>query len=404
MRIDHDGSAVQLTYCTNIHPANGWDEVIANLRRYAPALKAHLAPDRPFGLGLRLSGAESRELVSGDRLRDFKAYLDQHGLYVLTLNGFPYGPFHGQPVKANVHAPDWRAEERVQYTLRLVEILAGLLPEGIDGGISTNPLTYRSWVDPSDAAIWRQFVANLARVATELVRLRRERGVLIHLDLEPEPDGLLDNTADMLRFFAEWLLPVGAPLLAETLGLTRTAAEEALREHVRVCLDTCHAAVAFEDPASILDRFEQASIRIGKVQVGSALEVTFPADGADRSALAGALRPFANSTYLHQVVQRDRDGALRRYPDLPDALAAIEDASVATWRVHFHTPLFVERYAAFRSTQDWIRIMLDLLKQRRAACVLEIETYTWDVLPPDLKVDLVESITREYAWVLHVLG
>lgn len=404
MRIDHDGSAVQLTYCTNIHPANGWDEVIANLRRYAPALKARLAPDRRFGLGLRLSGAESRELLRGDRLGSFKAYLDQHGMYVLTLNGFPYGPFHGQPVKADVHAPDWHDEKRVQYTLRLVEILATLLPEGIDGGISTNPLSYRAWVDPSDATTWQHFVANVVRVAAELVRLRRDRGTLIHLDLEPEPDGLLDNTADLLRFFADWLLPIGAPVLAETVGLARSAAEDALREHVRVCLDTCHAAVGFEDPAGILDCFEQAGIRIGKVQVGSALEVTFPSDGADRLELAGALRPFTNSVYLHQVVQRDRDGALRRYPDLPDALAAIDDPSIATWRIHFHTPLFVERYGQFASTQDWIRRGLALIRERRAAAVFEIETYTWDVLPPDLKVDLVESITREYDWVLRVLA
>src|SRR3954463_15066406 len=114
------GAGLQLTYCTNIHPAHGWADVFENLRRYTPPLKARLSPDRPFGIGLRLSGAESSELLIGDRLGAVVAWLKQEGLYVFTLNGFPYGPFHRQPVKAMVHAPDWREEERVAYTLRLI--------------------------------------------------------------------------------------------------------------------------------------------------------------------------------------------------------------------------------------------------------------------------------------------
>ncbi len=35
---------------------------------------------------------------------------------------------------------------------------------------------------------------------------------------------------------------------------------------------------------------------------------------------------------------------------------------------------------------------------------LEIETYTWDVLPAELKASAVESIAREYEWALGVLG
>ena len=141
------GRFFHLTYCTNIHPSNGWDDVLANLRRHALPLTARLAPDAPFGIGLRLSGVESRELLAGDRLAQFRAFLDEQGLYVFTLNGFPYGPFHNQPVKENVHAPDWRDDERIDYTLRLIEILAALLPRGMEGGISTSPLSYKTWLD-----------------------------------------------------------------------------------------------------------------------------------------------------------------------------------------------------------------------------------------------------------------
>ena len=136
------GDGLHLTYCTNIHPAVGWEAVLASLRAHAPALKARLSPDAPFGIGLRLSGAESRELLADGRLDEFRRWLDAEGLYVFTINGFPHGTFHGQPVKADVHAPDWRSEERVAYTLRLAEILDALLPEAVDGTISTSPLSY----------------------------------------------------------------------------------------------------------------------------------------------------------------------------------------------------------------------------------------------------------------------
>ena len=182
MRLDPEGF-FQLTYCTNIHPSNGWDDVLANLRRYAPPLKARFAPDAPCGIGLRLSGVESRQLLEGDRLEQFRAFLDEQGLYVFTLNGFPYGPFHNQPVKEIVHAPDWRDDERVDYTLRLIEILAALLPPGTEGGISTSPLSYKTWLDADDEATWDLLIRNLVRVAAALVRLRQDQGTLIHLDI-----------------------------------------------------------------------------------------------------------------------------------------------------------------------------------------------------------------------------
>ncbi len=392
----------QLTYCTNIHPANGWPDVLANLRRYAPALKARLAPERPFGLGLRLSGQESVELLQGTRLQQFRSFLDEQGLYVFTLNGFPYGPFHQQPVKAEVHAPDWRDEERVQYTLRLIEILAALLPDDGEGGISTNPLSYKPWINTGDTATWECFTRNVVRIAAALVRVAQDHGKLIHIDIEPEPDGVLESSADLVRFYREWLLPRGADMLADELGVGVDEARWLLLEHIRVCFDTCHMAVAFEDPSEVLARFDAIGIKVGKVQISSALKVMFPADLGERTSLERGLQPFVESTYLHQVVQRNRDGTRSQFPDLMDALGSIHDPRTAEWRIHFHVPIFMERYGPFLSTQPEIKQVLALLQARRFSQHLEIETYTWDVLPPDLKHDLTDSIAREYAWVRHV--
>jgi hypothetical protein len=390
-----------LTYCTNIHPGNGWSEVYANLQHYVPPLKARLAPHTTFGIGLRLSGRESSELLQGDHLQQFRDFLQEHGLYVFTLNGFPYGPFHQQPVKALVHAPDWRDEERVAYTLRLIETLAFLLPDGIDGSISTSPLSYKTWVSTQDVTTWRQLTRNIVRIAEAMVRVKYEHGKVIHLAIEPEPDGLLEKSEEVVQFYTNWLLEEGTRMLSDSLRVSRDEARDHLLEHIGICFDTCHVAVAYEEPAAVLDCFDQIGIKVAKVQISSALKVTFPNEEVARGDIARALEPFAESTYLHQVVQQSHDGTFRHYPDLIEALPHIQDREIAQWRIHFHVPIFIDHFPKFQSTQDTIVDTFDLLAKRLFCRHLEIETYTWSVLPEDLKKDLLDSIAREYQWVLN---
>ena len=392
-----------LTYCTNIHPADGWDAVFANLARYAPALKARFAPQTPFGIGLRLSARDARELLEGSRLAAFAAFLEAEGLYVAIINGFPYGPFHGTPVKASVYAPDWRHDARVDYTLDLIEILRATLPSGLDGGVSTAPLSYKPWLAAADARAWDVIIANVVRVAKRLVRLRADDGTCIHLDIEPEPDCVLENTAETLDFFGNRLLPAGAPLLARALGIGEAAARDHLLEHVRICFDCCHFAVEFENAVSAIEQIRAAGIQIGRVQLSSALDVPLPRDPAAIAGIVERLRPFADATYLHQVVeQRERD--LRHYLDLPDALERTGDPEARHWRIHFHVPLFAAEYDRLGSTQAYVAEVLHHMLRTGATTHLEIETYTWDVLPAGLKADLLDSIGREYEWVLRTAG
>jgi sugar phosphate isomerase/epimerase len=393
-------NGLHLTYCTNIHPGDGWAAVHANLRRYAPQLKARLSPAQPFGLGLRLSAREARELRAGSALTEFRAWLDDQGLYVALINGFPYGPFHGTPVKADVYAPDWRTPERVAYTLDLIEILQRLLPEGLNGGVSTAPLTYKAWMRDADPGALATMAVNVARVAVALRQAREDRGVHLHLDIEPEPDCLLETSTDTIDFFARSLLPVGGVHVRDALGLAAAEAESALLEHVQVCFDCCHFAVEYEDPAVALQRFAAAGLRVGRVQLSSAIDVAVPPGSA--SAVFDRLRPFADSTYLHQVIER-RDDELQHYPDLEAALSS-RLATDREWRIHFHVPLFAADYDGLGSTQAYVKRVLDLAVRAPFTTHLEIETYTWDVLPGGLKVDLGESIRREYDWVLSAIG
>jgi sugar phosphate isomerase/epimerase len=355
---------LDLTYCTNIHPAEGWPAVFANLEKYAPALKGALAPDAPFGIGLRLSAAEARELLDGDRLERLRDFLESRGLYVALINGFPYGFFHGAPVKETVYAPDWRDPARVEYTLDLAHILQVLLPHGMDGGVSTAPLSYKPW--NADLA---PMARNVAHVGEALARIHHETGKFIHLDIEPEPNCVLENTDETIAFFDRADVP---------------------RDYIQVCFDCCHFAVEYEDPIAAIARLKRAGIRIGRVQLSSALRM--PA-----GARPDRLRPFAESVYLHQTIAKC-DGGLQRFGDLDEALAARPDG--CEWRIHFHVPLFTSEYEHFKSTQDYVRTVIEAAQYDSVTTHLEIETYTWDVLPGDLKVDLLDSIRREYEWVL----
>ena len=398
-------SGFHLTYCTNIHPGEEWKLVFANLEQYVPVLKARLAPGELFGIGLRLADVAARELLQGNALAQFQSWLEEQDLYVFTLNGFPYGEFHRQVVKDQVYAPDWSKQERLDYTLRLTRILSELLPADMDGSISTLPISYKPWLKAQQlqASVLNSASRHLAQVAAEMVSVRAETGKLLHLDLEPEPDGLIENAAEVVDYFEKELLPIGGAYLASHLGISRSRAEAYLLEHIRVCYDTCHFAVEYEDPTSVFKRFQAAGIQIGKIQISAALQVNLQASVEQRRRVMERLRPFAESTYLHQVIERDADGTLHHYSDLAIALPKLEKSTAVELRTHFHVPIFIHDYQLLQSTQDDIVNVLDLLRSNHACNHLEIETYTWEVLPEGMKLDLLASIQREYEWVLSHL-
>ena len=387
-----------LTYCSNIHPGESWPEVRANLERHLPLIKQAISPHAPFGVGLRLSAQAAQALEEGAALEEFASFLESHGCYVFTLNGFPYGVFHGARVKEEVYLPDWLDDERLSYTNRLARILARVLPEDIEGTISTVPGAFKNSIrSPDDEA--RMARRMLSHVAM-LHRLRESHGKTMALAIEPEPCCHIETTEEAIAFFKGHLFS-SARLdeLAMELGTTRSRAEEAARRHLGLCLDACHQAVEFEDMAKSLAALNAAGVAIRKVQVSSALKLRFQrGDGRPETLL----RPFAESTYLHQVVERAAGGFVR-HADLPQALdgeAHRRGGDAVEWRVHFHVPVFLEEMREFETTQTHLVELLALIKKHAACPYLEVETYTWDVLPPEYRtLSLDEAIVRELEWV-----
>mgnify|MGYP000211419271 CR=1 FL=1 len=216
-----DSTHGQLTYCSNIHPGESWEEHLKQLQQHVPLIKKQISPDRSFGIGLRLSNTASIELQKQEALASFMQWLKKNDCYVFTMNGFPYGSFHHTIVKDQVHAPDWTTQERVNYTIRLAEILAILLPEGMEGGISTSPLTYRHWHSAEQLDnVFKTTTSHLLEVVMHLVEIKTKTGKTIHIDIEPEPDGLLESGIEFLNWYDEYLLLLGTSLLNERFGWT----------------------------------------------------------------------------------------------------------------------------------------------------------------------------------------
>jgi len=366
-----------VTYCTNIHPGESWADTLRSLETHTLAVKTAVCPNSPFPVGLRVSGQASREIDSREADR-FKAWLDNNGLFVTTLNGFPYGTFHGSPVKAQVYQPDWRSPVRLEYTLRLAELLSLWLPEGLSGSISTVPVGFKAGFDPTQTGLARQ---NLVLALQGLDDLAEHTGKRIRLSLEPEPGCLLETTRELVDFFDSLNVP------------------DSLRGHLGICYDCCHQALQFEDPGHSLKLLEDNSISIGHVQVSSALHLPCP----DLSCLSR----FDEPVYLHQCVGQRKDARLERFDDLGQALTATigmggcaSDAhqeEMDCWRVHFHLPVFLAELPECLTTQEFLKQFLPMLPEDLP---LEVETYTFSILPRELQTaTVVESIVREIKWV-----
>ncbi|PRC93428.1 metabolite traffic protein EboE [Solimicrobium silvestre] len=403
MQLNHLPAAPHLMYCTNIHAAENWGEISASLDEHLPLIKQELKSSstliEPFALGLRLSAIAANELSQPEHLEELKSQLSRLNAYVPSINAFPYGGFHTAPIKQLVYQPDWLTTKRQTYTLQCAQILAQLLPDGVSGSISTVPGAFKS--QPWHVENNLHIAHHLIEVAAGLVKLERGSGKLIALALEPEPCCMLETVAETIHFFQNFLFsPEAVSTFAKLIGVNRSDAEALLRRHIGVCYDVCHAAVEFENPVDALQSLQAAGIGIPKIQLSCALRI--PQMLAE---LHPAVMRFNDGVYLHQVVV-SQQGKLQRFTDLPEALSAFEQGTAdGEWRIHCHVPVFLSQLDLFESTQAELLAVLQALRSNTFSAHLEIETYTWDVLPAAFKTESkATAIAREIAFIMKEIA
>jgi hypothetical protein len=375
---------IHLGYCTNIHRGETWEETWNGLKNYTLRVKDRVSGGRPYGIGLRLSHQAALELSAPGKIGEFKAWLEANGCYVFTINGFPYGSFHGTRVKEEVFKPDWSTPERLEYTNLLFDILAQLLPPGVSGSVSTLPGSHKTFNVGGDEL--QAIFSNLRLCREHIEQVATKSGHDLHLGLEPEPLGLFETSGEALKFFA--------------LYFDRNPQDRDFFKFVGLNYDTCHLAIEFEDAQTALKRITENGIRISKLHFSSALKLKPTPENVAK------LHAFDEPVYFHQVIASyGKDEPLRRFKDLPDALLFAQtspDSLGEEWRVHFHIPIHAQPGGDFDSTRDHLIGAMDWLAQNPTKCQhIEMETYTWEVLPEEMRSgDVVDQLVREYEWTL----
>lgn len=384
-----------LTYSTLVHPADDWDQLWTSVNTYLPQVKARMSPGGRFGVCLRTAAPSAMALAQDPSKRAaLKQFFADNDLYLYTANAFPYGAFKNQIIKEQVYEPDWRSEERVEYTMQVADLLAALAPEGIEPSIQTAPLGFKPRVTGDDVV--QSYTTNVLRVVAHLVKLHKDTGRTVTLGLEPEPRCYLETTDETVEYFNTHLFTgQAAERLAKLTGLNPADAAVAMRKHTGVVFDIGHQAVGFEDIPVSLQKLVDNRIQIVKLQEAAAMYMPNVTQKT-----VDALVPFAKTVYLSQTVEK-KDGKLRYFMNIEDAFEAwTSDPGPREWRTHFHIPVFLDDLGAFGTTRFALEQALAKHRETPLSAQLEIETYTWDVLPEHLKTgDIVEYVCREIAWV-----
>lgn len=386
MRVATAGGPALLSYCANVHPGEGLEDVLASLRRFAGPVRRELGTPS-MGLGLWLSRRALTEVRSAGAAVLADA-LAAEGLFAFTMNGFPYGNFQGEVVKREVYRPDLTTDARREYLYECAEVLAAMLPADVaEGTISTLPLGHREEMTGERVAV---AAGQLARLAADLARLCDRTGRRLRVCLEPEPGCVIETTAQAVRFFTETL-----PVAATSAGVPR----DVIDAHLGLSFDTCHQAVLFEEPRVALGALAEAGVRVGKVQLSSALVVPDPAASREE------LRRFDEPRFLHQVRCRDEHGGARGFDELRDADRLPADRP---WRVHFHLPIHRELLGALSTSRAFLEKALAVVAASSPVPHLEVETYTWSVLPegerPTDDAGLVRGLAAEMRFALSLLS
>jgi len=370
-------------------------EVIAGLQEQTVAARRGLG--RRIAAGLWLAAGVVEELRQYPRQRDaLKQVLADGDLVCYSLNAFPFGDFHSERVKEQVYLPDWSDPARLQYTAHCGQILAELMPPGVEGSISTVPLGFKEFAHP--AGFLSRCVDQLLALAEQFDQLHDETGQVIRLAIEPEPCCELETTAETLAFFDRLF-----QIADERHQL------EIARRHLGVCYDVCHQAVEFEDIPGSIQQLSAAGIRINKMHLTCALHLEAPGENA---AARQELCNFVEPRYLHQTFAKLRAAAdsQERIVHQVDLSAALcleppeEFRRADAWRIHFHVPVHRESLGALSTTRTELKAGIAAAAALEYAPQLEVETYTWGVLPGEKPATLTQGLINELSATAELLA
>ncbi|QLE02970.1 metabolite traffic protein EboE [Galbibacter sp. BG1] len=390
--------AFHLSYCTNVHRAETWTELFSVLNDHIPTIKDKISKENPFGISLRLSQKASQELSEDNNLDIFKDWLLIHNLYVFSINGVVFGKMHENNIKDLVYAPDWSSKDRLRYTRRLIKQLCAIMPENVTGSITTSPIGYRYWYSNEEEVnkCYIKSAKNLIKLVAELYNLECDTGKYIHLDLKPESNSLLSNSTQVIDFFRAYLLPTGVEVLPQLIDRISQDVEDIVLRYINICYNVSDFFMAFEEPSFTFKRFKHTKIKVGKIQLSSILRLMMHENNKEQ--ILNLFSKFNQDRFLHHVSEKIGETVIT-YPDLMDVVQ--RHSEIEELRAQFKIPVYIDKFYALGSNQDQIVDVIRYLKVNNVCDQIEVETYTWELLPEELKTNLISSLAEELIWVRY---
>ena len=370
-------------YCSNVHAGESWESTVSNLSEYPAKVRSYLQDPQELQLGIWISAKAAEVANQNDDFKNFRKLLKENEFKIQSLNAFPFGHFHEEIVKKNVYQPTWQHEERLSYLKNLLRILKKSEACAQEVSISTLPLGFQS--ELNDPSFINDCILMLSKAVETLVEFEKETGIKVHLSIEPEPHCVLEKSSDVVQFY-------------KSLFLNSKVSESILLDKLRICYDTCHAAIQFEEPNTILKNYQDLGIQVGKVQISSALVIDFSKH--EKIDLLNSIKAFLkDQKYLHQVVGYEKSERIT-FEDLPQAYTYWSETNPqGEYRIHFHVPVDLNEYEFMTTTQNHILDLFQENKKNKVTDIWEVETYTWDVLPKNLRTQpLHKLIAHELNW------
>ncbi len=383
-----------LTYCSNIFKEKTLYDLLEKIEKYAFFLRKTFKK-KWVGLSLCMSNKLIIELHEFKKLIFFGKWLKRHNFYLSSLNGFVYKVFHKKKIKENIYYPDWTSKNRNLYTKKLIMLLVHMKTGFNNSSISTMPISFRNWCKKKDRKyIFFRSSVNILDILNYLVMLNKKKKCFIHLDIEPEPFCLIESFENFLNFYFKWLIP-NLNFCLYISYIKRSLYY--LKKYINLCYDICHFSVNYYNHDKIISSILKNKLKVGKVQVSSALEV-FP-DCNNKTIIINELFFLTKSKFLHQNTAFDKNNSL--FIKNSDIIFILNKTLTYNTRIHCHMPLYLTRYKKFLKTtsEETKAVFLKILNQLNVRHV-EIETYTYDML---LKNEKFSSIVKEYTLVINLM-
>ncbi|MCX7885948.1 MAG: hypothetical protein N3B01_01645 [Verrucomicrobiae bacterium] len=337
-------------YALNVFPYQTATELWDCLRRDVLQLKALASPHEPLPIELRLSEQLLRELRP--HAPALKTFLLEHDLPLVTINAFVMSAFHGQRIKEGVFLPAWHeSDTRLRFTNACLDLLVEI------AGTCGQPAA--EIILSVSAPFGALKPATMAAVAPNILRCAEHAAELqppCMLALEPEPGLCVETTAEVVEFFERFV-------------------PEKLRQSLGVNFDLAHQLVQFEDLAESVATLQRHRIRIAKIHVSNAVELT------------GWEPPASDSIYLHQVCGVDASGH-KTFFALDSNVAPPPD--VVRFRIHHHRPVCPPPEGT--TLREVELFLLQTLPAIPSPVPAIVETYT-------TRRQVIETAARELAWV-----